>query len=107
MLLFVDQLHVTVALNVQDMPGWGDDINLRRYVRTVMTYLLSRRAKDYELLGSGSCSPVAGQADGDSSSSSSTQLKHSITACLYFLPPHRMKQVDFVIMSAVSQLVSG
>jgi hypothetical protein len=91
---------------LQDMPGWGDDVNLRRYLRTVMTYLLSRRAKDYDLLGSGGCSPVARQADSDSSSSS-TQLKHSATACLYFLPPHRMKQVDLVIMSAVSQLVRG
>jgi septin family protein len=94
-------------MNLQDFPGWGDDINLRRYLRTIITYILSRRAKDYDLLSSGGCSTVARHPDGDSSSSSSTQLKHCVTACLYFLPPHRMKQVDLVIMSAVSQLVSG
>jgi hypothetical protein len=85
------------------MPGWGEDVNIRRYLRTVISFLLSRRAKDFEALGGGGCSPTARKVE----SSSSSQLKHSITACLYFLPPHRMKPIDVVIMSAVSKLVSS
>lgn len=89
------------TLAPQDMPGWGEDVNIRRYLRTVISFLLSRRAKDFEALGGGGCSPTARKVE----SSSSSQLKHSITACLYFLPPHRMKPIDVVIMSAVSKLV--
>jgi hypothetical protein len=35
------------------------------------------------------------------------QLQNSVTACVYFLSPHRVKKVDLIIMSALSQLVSG
>lgn len=33
------------------------------------------------------------------------QLKNSITSCIYFLTPHRVKKVDLIMMSALSQLV--
>jgi hypothetical protein len=35
------------------------------------------------------------------------QLQNSITACVYFLTPHRVKKVDLIMMSALSQLVSA
>lgn len=115
---------------LQDMPGWGEDPNLRRYLRTVISFLLSRRAKDYEELGGNSSSgsssdgsdggsssssspeitpatPISNVSSSNSSSDPSMKLKHSITACLYLVPPHRMKHVDLVIMSAISQLVSS
>lgn len=34
------------------------------------------------------------------------QLQNSITACVYFLAPHRVKKVDLILISAISQLVS-
>jgi hypothetical protein len=34
-------LHVSV----QDMPGWGDDINLVRYLRVVVDFILQARQK--------------------------------------------------------------
>jgi len=81
----------------QDMPGWGDDINLMRYLRIVTSFLLEQRAKDYEkLAGSRNLGETA----------MCGQLQHSITACLYFLPPHRVKKIDLILMAAVSQLVS-
>lgn len=36
---------------LQDMPGWGDDMDLIRYLRVVTTFLLEQRIKDYEKLG--------------------------------------------------------
>jgi len=33
----------------QDMPGWGDDINLVRYLKVVLSYILEQRAKVGEL----------------------------------------------------------
>jgi hypothetical protein len=35
------RLHVAV----QDMPGWGDDINLVRYLKLVLSYIMEQRAK--------------------------------------------------------------
>lgn len=32
-------------------------------------------------------------------------LEHSITACIYFVPPHRIKKVDLIQMAAISQMV--
>lgn len=40
-------LSVRVHLCVQDMPGWGDDINLVNSLRTVVDFLLKQRQKDY------------------------------------------------------------
>jgi septin family protein len=79
------------------MPGWGDDINLMRYLRIVTSFLLEQRAKDYEkLAGSRNLGETA----------MCGQLQSSITACLYFLPPHRVKKIDLILMAAISQLVS-
>jgi septin family protein len=33
-------------------------------------------------------------------------LRHSVTGVLYFLTPHRVKKVDLVLMSVLSQLVT-
>jgi septin family protein len=78
------------------MPGWGDDVNLTRYLRVVASFLLEQRIKDYEKLDGG-CSFDPTTMCG--------QLPHSITACLYCIPPHRTKKIDLVLMAAVSQLV--
>jgi septin family protein len=78
------------------MPGWGDDVNITRYLRVVASFLLEQRIKDYERLDGG-CNFDPTTMCG--------QLPHSITACLYFLPPHRTKKIDLVLMAAVSQLV--
>lgn len=86
-----------LMISIQDMPGWGDDINLMRYLRIVTSFLLEQRAKDYEkLAGSRNLGETA----------MCGQLQHSITACLYFLPPHRVKKIDLILMAAVSQLVT-
>jgi hypothetical protein len=32
-------------VTVQDMPGWADDINLVRFLRIMVTFILAQRAK--------------------------------------------------------------
>uniref|UniRef100_A0A383WIM5 Septin-type G domain-containing protein n=1 Tax=Tetradesmus obliquus TaxID=3088 RepID=A0A383WIM5_TETOB len=53
--------------------------------------------KDYEMLAG---------SRGLNEAAMCGQLQHSITACVYFLSPHRVKKVDLIIMSALSQLVT-
>lgn len=85
-------------LVLQDVPGWGiEELNLRRYLRTIMSFVLEQRAKDFDLLA---------HARRVSADAMCGQLQHSITACLYFLPPHRLKQIDLILMAGISQLVS-
>lgn len=91
---------------LQDMPGWGEDLNLRRYLRTIITFLLTMRAKDYDMLNNKTPKSTSSRQQGNPDSTDSLQLRHSFTACLYFLPPHRVKPADLVIMAAVSELVS-
>eukprot|EP00878_Enallax_costatus_P044650 GHUV01053351.1.p2 GENE.GHUV01053351.1~~GHUV01053351.1.p2 ORF type:complete len:131 (+),score=39.77 GHUV01053351.1:299-691(+) len=87
------RVHVTV----QDMPGWADDINLVFFLRIMVNFILQQRAKDYEALAGGRALNMAAMCG---------QLQNSITACVYFLTPHRLKKVDLIMMSALSQLVS-
>jgi len=86
-----------LMMSVQDMPGWGDDINLVRYLRIVTDFLLDQRQKDYEKLNGSRAMSSAAMCG---------QLQHSVTACLYFIAPHRMKKIDLILMAAVSQLTS-
>ncbi|KAF6251737.1 Septin-domain-containing protein [Scenedesmus sp. NREL 46B-D3] len=86
-----------LMISIQDMPGWGDDINLMRYMRIVTGFLLEQRAKDYERLAGGRTLDKTAMCG---------QLQHSITACLYFIPPHRTKKIDLILMAAISQLVT-
>lgn len=53
--------------------------------------------QDYELLAGGRALTESAMCG---------QLQNSITACVYFLTPHRVKKVDLIMMSALSQLVS-
>jgi hypothetical protein len=80
------------------MPGWGDDINLMRYMRIVTSFILEQRAKDFDMLAGSRHLDVTAMCG---------QLQNGITACLYFLPPHRVKKIDLILMAAISQLVSG
>eukprot|EP00879_Flechtneria_rotunda_P004846 GHRR01005119.1.p1 GENE.GHRR01005119.1~~GHRR01005119.1.p1 ORF type:complete len:330 (+),score=119.43 GHRR01005119.1:1209-2198(+) len=87
------RLHVAF----QDTPGWSDDINTVQYLRKMTQFVLEQRAKDYKLMaGARALDEVA----------MCGQLRHSITACLYFITPHRLKKVDVIIMCALSQLVT-
>lgn len=82
----------------QDMPGWGDDINVSSYARTVAEYVIQQRAADYDELQGHRSFPKANV---------SGCLKNSVTACLYFLPPHRTKPVSYSWASASLQRLSS
>jgi hypothetical protein len=68
-----------------------------RYMRIITGFLLEQRAKDYDKLAGGRALDKTAMCG---------QLQHSITACLYFIPPHRTKKIDLILMAAISQLVT-
>lgn len=89
-------IHVVVVV-VQDTPGWGDDINLMRFLRVIVSYLLEQQIKDSDKVAAGR---ILGR------DAMCGQLQHTVTACLYFIPPHRMKKVDLILMAAISKIVN-
>lgn len=83
---------------LQDVPGWGDDVNIHGYLQDVMTYIMQQRAADYSELKGGRAFAkeyVSGC------------LTHSVTACLYFLPPHRTKPVRYYVSSTAKISIFG
>lgn len=82
----------------QDAPGFGSDINLRAYCRTMASFLLERQAMDYAKIAA--ARHVLGSA------AMTGQLENAITAVLYLVAPHRIKKADLIIMSVLSRLVT-
>jgi hypothetical protein len=68
-----------------------------RYLRVMTSHILEQQAKDMDKVAAGRIlgkDAVCGQ------------LQHTITACLYFLPPNRMKKVDLILLAALSKIVN-
>ncbi|WIA39364.1 hypothetical protein OEZ86_005472 [Tetradesmus obliquus] len=95
--LLDDTSNLEMHFSFQDMPGWGDDINLVNSLKTVLDFLLKQRQKDYIRNKAGLTEHCAVPG---------TMMRHGITVCLYFVPPHRVKPIDWIMMAAISKLVA-
>lgn len=93
-----EEANRDLLISFQDMPGWGDDINLVNSLRTVVGFLLKQRQMDFHAQDGGF--PLNGAANHRGA------LQHAVTVCLYFVPPHRIKPVDWIMMSAISKLTA-
>ncbi|WIA22604.1 hypothetical protein OEZ86_009587 [Tetradesmus obliquus] len=89
--------NLEMHFSFQDMPGWGDDINLVNSLKTVVHFLLKQRQRDYRENRAGQTEHCAVPG---------TMMRHGITVCLYFVPPHRAKPIDWIMMAAISKLVA-
>eukprot|EP00878_Enallax_costatus_P024696 GHUV01026375.1.p1 GENE.GHUV01026375.1~~GHUV01026375.1.p1 ORF type:complete len:446 (+),score=151.46 GHUV01026375.1:39-1376(+) len=92
----VPEERLNIQLSLQDSPGVGDDINYKSFLRMLVKHLLQQQETDYKLLG-GNIQHLGPAMAGT--------LKNSVTALLYFLPPHKLKKLDIIMMAALSQLV--
>ncbi|KAF6262687.1 Septin-domain-containing protein [Scenedesmus sp. NREL 46B-D3] len=82
---------------LQDCPGYGSTLDPAAYLKMLLTYIFEQQKKDfYQLHGSRGMpkSLVCGS------------LAHSVTACLYFLPPHGASKLDLVLMAGLSRYVA-
>ncbi|KAF6261998.1 Septin-domain-containing protein [Scenedesmus sp. NREL 46B-D3] len=66
-------------------------------LKTVIHFLLKQRQRDYK-------DNKAGQTE--ACAVPGTMMRHGITVCLYFVPPHRAKPIDWIMMAAISKLVA-
>ncbi|WIA22266.1 hypothetical protein OEZ85_004588 [Tetradesmus obliquus] len=82
----------------QDCPGHGSSLNPAAYSEALITFLLQQQEKDYKLLQGG-----AGGLKALSKSLTCGCLQHSITACIYFLPPHGPFRLDLALMASLAK----
>ncbi|KAG2447757.1 hypothetical protein HYH02_007215 [Chlamydomonas schloesseri] len=88
------QLHIML----QDTQGHGSENNKAMHLAQLLEHLLHQREVDY-LAARASASTAATAAAGK------LALPHSLSLCLYFLPPTEVSALDLAYMSALSQEV--
>ncbi|PNW82504.1 hypothetical protein CHLRE_06g281600v5 [Chlamydomonas reinhardtii] len=86
------QLHTML----QDTQGHGSENNKTVHLSKLLEHLLRQREADYRAARSGGCCGGAGEPPA---------LPHSLSLCLYFLPPTEVSALDLAYMSALSQEV--
>lgn len=84
----------TLHLKLQDTPGYGDDVNIKVYLRRIIRHILRGFHQDYEELRGRRKLEDPG-----------LMLQHSVTSCVFLVSPHRLTAMDLLIMCVISQLV--
>ncbi|KAF6262667.1 hypothetical protein COO60DRAFT_1635822 [Scenedesmus sp. NREL 46B-D3] len=85
----------------QDCPGHGATLDPSGYIEAVVMYLLQQQEKDFlRLQGS------VGGLKALSKCLTYGCLQHSITACVYFMPPHSPSRLDLALMAGLSKHVA-
>lgn len=71
---------------MQDTPGWSSSItDVGEYIKALVHFILQQEENDYNEFKGTITWPVHKMRG---------ELKHTITACLYFLAPHDIKPVS-------------
>lgn len=78
-------VSTSLLCHMQDTPGWSGSIYVEKYIQAIVHFILQQEEKDYEQF-QGSKGLPAEKMSGE--------LKHTVTACVYFLAPHDIKPVS-------------
>ena len=79
-------------MQIQDTPGYGDDLNLTENVERVKRYVTSQN-KEWLAVESGA---RRGEL--------ATRVDPRVDVCIFCLPPHRVRNIDMLFMYEVSQV---
>lgn len=86
--------RVEWVYTIQDTPGYGDEIDMRRNIRTMVGYVKKQNEKWLVMESSK-------QRPADMSSIEDPR----VDACLFCLPPHRLRHVDVKFMKELGKVV--
>lgn len=90
-----DEVHlVAYHYQVQDTPGYNDDAQLETGMQDILDYIEENNWRYMEM----EQDPLRGGP-------MSRVHDPRVDACLYFVPPHRLKQVDVLFMTRLAELV--
>lgn len=85
--------RVEWVYTIQDTPGYGDEIDMRRNIRTMVGYVKKQNEKWLVMESSK-------QRPADMSSIEDPR----VDACLFCLPPHRLRHVDVKFMKELGKV---
>lgn len=85
--------HVHWVYQIQDTPGYGDDLNLELNIGRVKQYIIDQNQAWLRLENSASRGELNSKVD------------PRVDICLFCLPPHRVRNIDMLFMWEISQLV--
>jgi cell division control protein 11 len=86
---------MSLHISIQDTPGYGDDLNTATYLKRIVGFIMGQWRADYD----------ANQGAFTAPSLTAGTLVHSVSACIFFLPPHRASKIDSLLIAALSKLV--
>ena len=78
-------------MQIQDTPGYGDDLNLQANIDRVKTYITNQNETWLRLENSASRGELADKTD------------PRVDICVFCLPPHRVRNIDMLFMWEISQ----
>lgn len=79
-------------MQIQDTPGYGDDLNLQANIDRVRRYITNQNEAWLRLENSASRGELAEKID------------PRVDICLFCLPPHRVRNIDMLFMWEISQV---
>jgi septin 7 len=79
-------------VQIQDTPGYGDDLNLQGNIERVKSYINSQNQKWLELEASAGRGELANAVD------------TRVDICIFCLPPHRVRNIDMLFMWEISRV---
>ena len=81
--------RIRIHYSMQDTPGYGDSFDIRRRLDDIVQFIKNQQAAYFEL-----------QRD-----VMTDQGDPRVDVCLYFIPPHRLKQVDIEFMKVLAKAI--
>lgn len=82
-------------MQIQDTPGYGDDLNLELNIGRVKQYIIDQNQAWMRLENS------AGRGE------LNAKVDPRVDICLFCLPPHRVRNIDMLFMWEISQVRVG
>ena len=82
--------RVKMHYSVQDTPGYGDSFDIRSRLDDIIHFIQRQQARYLNL---------------EKMLSTDTEPDPRVDVCLYFVPPHRLKEVDIEFMKQLGEVV--
>jgi septin family protein len=80
------------CIQIQDTPGYGDDLNLELNIGRVKQHIIDQNKAWLKLENSAARGELRASVD------------PRVDICLFCLPPHRVRNIDMLFMWEISQV---
>lgn len=93
-----------ITCSIQDTPGYGDGLDIRAQIEDVVEHI--RQLDHAHFLQEMDANNRSSNHSNKNNHAQRQMLDNRVDACLYFVPPHRLKEIDLAYMRRLSDVVS-